>query len=510
MKNLLKYIFSFTSVALMISCSDLEEDPVGLLAPQGYFKTAADVQAAIVGGYEPFGNQNLYGRFYDGALQLRGDMVSIGDPGTAAERQQMNNFDMDATNGLVRRFWPLFYESISSENAAIYGAGQVEISDEVRNVLVAEARFVRGFSYYQLVRCYGDIPYIDEFISNPDIVKSISKTPEEEIYQKIIEDFQFAKENLPDQQPGDIRSRPTKGTASSYLASVYLMLEDYENAALEAQWVIDNSSRFNYSLADDYQDLFNAEVTHTLQEPIFVIDFLSNYQSTGNNDQLGRLHSPNRRASDGTASVYRGYSSLVPSMEVYSTWDGRDYRKTVSLDTASQMEDGTHTSYWEWEVPRPAIAKWSRYPGPNATAGGMVSDHDFMLMRYAEILLIAAEALTEVNNGPTAQAIDYVNMVRTRARNWAGTMTDFPADAPTGLNKEEFIDLILEDRRLEFAFEWKRWFDIKRRRLGEEVFKGPESLESHPNFDPSRDYYWPIPAEEIDRYPNILPQNPGY
>ena len=78
------------------------------------------------------------------------------------------------------------------------------------------------------------------------------------------------------------------------------------------------------------------------------------------------------------------------------------------------------------------------------------------------------------------------------------------------MSKEDFIDLILEERRLELSFEWRRWFDIKRRNLGVEVFKGPNSLEPQPNFDPTRDYLFPLPASEIDFYPNLLPQNPGY
>jgi hypothetical protein len=90
-------------------------------------------------------------------------------------------------------------------------------------------------------------------------------------------------------------------------------------------------------------------------------------------------------------------------------------------------------------------------------------------------------------------------------------MTDFPANVDAGVSaKEAFRDLVLEERRLELAFELKRWYDIKRRQLGDEVFKGPNSLEPHSNFDASRDYLFPIPGDEIDRNENLKPQNPGY
>ena len=132
-----------------------------------------------------------------------------------------------------------------------------------------------------------------------------------------------------------------------------------------------------------------------------------------------------------------------------------------------------------------------------------------MCFRYAEVLLIAAEALNEIN-GPSAEAIGYINQVRERARNWAGIMTNFPADVTAGISKEDFQDLVLEERRLELAFEFKRWYDIKRRQLGDEVFKGAGSLEPHDNFDPGKHYLLPLPQDEIDRNPNLAPQNPGY
>jgi hypothetical protein len=158
---------------------------------------------------------------------------------------------------------------------------------------------------------------------------------------------------------------------------------------------------------------------------------------------------------------------------------------------------------------RPHIAKYRRYPG-NASSEGRYSDNNYADMRYAEVLLTAAEARAEINGGPDAEAEGYVNEVRARARNWAGTVTNFPADVPTGLSKDDFIKLVLDERRLELAFEYHRWYDIKRRNLGDEAFKGPNSLEPHPNFDPSRDYLMPLPRTELAINPGLLPQNPGY
>ena len=509
MKKIFIYMMISACFAGMYGCIDLEEEPVGLLAPEGFFKAKSDVEAAIFSGYGRLSAQNIYGRHFNCALMFRGDMVDIGDPGTPAERQQVNDFNVDAGNGMVRRWWPTFYEVISAENSAIFGAEQIDVSDAVKNELIAEARFIRAFAYYQLVRVFGDIPYIGEMVTNPDAVKEQSKTSAEEVYQNIIADLEFAKEHLPDQHSGDPRSRATKGTAAAYLASVYLTLGDYDNAASEAKWVISNKNRFNYGLADDFQHLFDAEIVSSLNEPIFVIDYLGLYRAPDGtqNDQTGRMTAINRSQA-GINAEYRGFSSAVPSLAVYNTWDSRDYRKVVSLDTLVDFIEDTQKPYTEWYVPRPHCAKWSRNPG-NSETGGIVSDNDLILMRYAEVLLIAAEAIAE-SEGVTSEAMGYVNEVRARARNWAGTPTTFPEDVPAGLTKDEFIDLVLEERRLELAFEFKRWFDIVRRDLGVEVFTGPGSLEPHTNFDPTRDYLFPLPLGELDRYPNLEPQNPGY
>ena len=504
MKNIINKIFIITLVGSFLSCADLEEKPVGVLAPEGFFKSPKDVETAIFGAYGWIASERLWGRQFVTAIMLRGDMVDIGDRGTPAERQQVNDFNMDDGNGMVRQFWPYWYQVISAANSAIAGAESLGLSEDEINPLIAEARFVRAFSYYHLVRTFGDVPYIDFFISDPSSVIGISKTPAAEIYSNILADLEFAKQWLPDQQPSDVRSRPTKGTAASYLASLHLTLHDYQGAYDEAKWVIDNKGTFNYSLEPDFQNLFRAEMQDGLNETIFSLDFLGLQNGGGGaNDDIMPPMTGIRGADE------LGWSVAVPSMAVYNTWDDRDYRKEVSF-ADSALIGGELQPYTVFQnTKRPHIAKYRRYPG-ESNAEGRYSDNNYATMRYAEVLLIAAEALAEINGGPNTEAEGYVNEVRARARNWAGKPTDFPADVPSGLSKVDFINLVLDERRLELAFEYKRWYDIKRRELGLEVFTGPSSLEPHPNFDPGRDYLMPLPRTELAINPGLLPQNPGY
>ncbi|KAA0989123.1 RagB/SusD family nutrient uptake outer membrane protein [Dyadobacter aurulentus] len=505
MKIYIRRCFLFLLPAMLLSCADLNEKPIGLLAPEAMFKSAKDVETAVFGAYGWIASERLYGRQFVSALMLRDDMSDIGDRGTPAERQQVNDFNMDDNNNMVNQFWPYWYQVISASNAAIAGAEQLGLAEAEINPLIAEARFVRAFAYFHLVRVFGDVPYIDFFINNPESVKQLTRTPAATVYTGIIADFEFAKQWLPEKQPADVRSRPTKGTAAAYLSTVHLTLQDYAKAYTEAKWVIDNKDKFGYGLEADFQTLFRAPQANNMKEHIFAIDFLGLQSGAGGaNDDI----MPPMTGVRGGDAPRSGWSVIVPSQKVFDTWDARDYRKHVSFDD-SLLIGGKLAPYTEFpNTKRPHIAKYARFAG-NSNAEGRYSDHNYAAMRYAEVLLVAAEASAEVN-GPTAEAIGYVNEIRARARNWAGTASAFPANVTAGLTKQAFIDLIMEERRLELAFEYKRWYDIQRRKLGDVVFKGPNSLEPHPTFNAQRDYLMPIPRTELQINPNLAPQNPGY
>jgi len=500
----IKIIFSICCLlAMSWGCTDLQERPVGVLAPEGLFNTPNDVEIAVLGSVGLLATEALYGRQFVSALMLRSDMVDIGDRGTPAARQQMNDFNMDDNNAMVITFWPVWYQVISAANAAIAGAESIDASESVLNPLIAEARFMRAFAYYHLVRNFGELPYIDYFINDPESVKTISKTSVPEIYSKIQEDLEYGKQWLPDRRANNVRTRATKGTAASYLASVHLTLENWPKAYEEAKWVIDNKDRFGYGLVDDFQQLYISTAANGLIEHVFAVDFLGLQSGPGNVNVDYNASMTGIRGADRS-----GWSVMVPSLKVYQTWPEGDYRKRVSFDSAIVM-GGVLQPYQNFvNTKRPHIAKYSRFPG-NAQGEMQFSDHNYSAMRYAEVLLIAAEALGEISGG-NAEAVGYVNQVRERARNEAGVMNTFPADVMPGMAKDAFINLVLEERRFELAFEFKRWYDIKRRRLGNQLFLGPNALEPQPNFSEARDYLMPIPRQELETNPNLGPQNPGY
>lgn len=504
MKRILN-IFSLVMVLLLPAgfqgCIDLDENPRGLMAPEGFFKTPSDVEAAIYGAYGEWITVEIEKDFFLG-LMLRGDMVDIGDRNTDGARVALNDFKMDANNGLMRSSWNRMYQSVSASNTAIRGALSIEADMNIKNVLEAKARFIRAYTYFHLVRSFGPVPYLDAPVESAEAFDAVVRTPENEIYDKIIEDLIFAKTHLPEKHTPHVRNIGTKGAAATMLAEVYLTLKRYPEAAAEARFVITNAAAFDYALAANYQDLFNANVVATLKEPIFTYE-LKNTLNDGNYNQMDGMINLTRVRD----LAPRSLSVAVPSLKVYQSWDPRDYRKKVSFeDTVFVKGVKTALVNTKFRVPRPHIAKYYRYPGPQESGDDRSSDHHYSLYRYADVLLIAAEAIAE-SEGATAEAVGYINQIRTRARFNGTKVTDFPANVPAGISKSDFIQLVREERRLEFAFEFKRWYDLKRWGLLNEAFAGTGSLEPHA-VDAARDYFFPIPQTEIDV--TGFPQNPGY
>lgn len=491
----------FILIGSILGCTDLEENPKGILSPKGFFETPSDVQAAVYGAYAEWVTAPMEKSFLL-ALMVRGDMVDIGDRNTDADRLTTNDFTLDASNSLVRDSWVQLYRSISAANTAISAARSINAESAVKNRLEGEARFIRAYTYYHLVRCFGAVPYLDVPIESVSTLDQAVRTPVDEVYSRIIEDLLFAKEYLPNQNPLKVRNIGTKGSASTVLADVYLTLKRYEDAAKEARYIIANKALFDYALEKNYQDLFNANLAKTLKEPILTYDLKNNLNLEPYNQRDGMINLTRIRD-----FAPRSLSVAVPTLKVYTTWDSRDYRRKVSFQD-SVVFRGVKTALINttFRVRRPHIAKYFRFPGPQDAGDDRSSDHHYNLYRYADVLLIAAEAIAETE-GATNEAIGYVNQILGRARFNGVTVTNYPADVQSGILKEDFISLIRNERRLEFAFEFNRWYDIKRWGILEEAFANPQSLEPH-TVDVNRDYLFPIPQTDISI--SKLKQNPGY
>ena len=530
-----KFLFALIIGLSIVGCSDLQEEPVGLLAPEGFFQSTADIQSAVNATYAHAFNEEVWGRKLSIALMLRSDMVEFTPAGTTARRLEHDNLEATTNNEMIYDPWGRIYQGIAAANAAISGAALVDVPDDEKNRVLGQAYFMRAFYYFHLVRLFGGVPYLSEPVTatTAEAMASISRTPASEVYENIISDLEYAKTWLPETQ--DSRSIPAKSAASSYLALVYLTragtngAADFQLAYNEAKEVIDNAGTYELALDADFQNLFNADKIDDSKEPIFALDY-NNVEAADNGyDQIAPMTGIRGNARHGSTNP--GWSQAIPALEVYERWDSNDYRRAVSFDDRAVFlgdHDGdpnTDNTIMEYSydqfgtapgsvhaaaVPRPYIAKYFRFPGAFARGSVRATSHNPSMLRYAEVLLIAAEAAVETGNN--AEALNYINQVRARARA-GGSWDDTPASAtPADLVGTVTINDVMEERRLELAFECKRWYDIARRQLGDaangDVF-GTGGLEgAKPDFT-ATDYLLPIQANEISSNPNLT-QNPGY
>jgi len=507
MKKIYKFFVLLIVGLSMTSCSDLVEEPIGLLSPDGLFNTTDDIQIAVNGAYTHVINEEIWGRKLSIALMLRSDMVNL--QSTQARRVEMDLHSITSDNEMVYDPWERIYTGIAAANTAIYGGGLVDLDESVKNPVIAQAYFIRAFYYFHLVRLFGDVPYIDEIVTvdNLEEIKNISSMPEADVYENIISDLKYAETWLPNTV--STRALPSKAAAKSYLALVYLtMAGTNDNAYFQlaydkAKEVITNKGTYNVDLDNDFQTLFNADKIDSSVEPIFALDY-NNVEADDNAyDQISPMLGI--RGDD-------GWSVGVPTMAVYNSFDLGDYRTRVSFQTEATI-GGVTVDYTNFTISghehaanQPYIAKYSRYPGDFARGSKRATSHNYSMMRYAEVLLIAAEAGVQVGAG---DAVNFLNEVRARARK-GGSSTNggyveetigasaIPADLTTIT-----VDDVLEERRIELAFECKRWYDIKRRRLGDVVFSASGYEGAKSDWNSAVDYDTPIPQDEILANPNI-------
>jgi len=252
MKNL-KYIFLILGISL-VGCSDLKEEPVGLLSPSGFFSSPADIQTAVDGAFTEAINEKFWGRKLSIALMLRSDMVNL--QSTQTRRVEMNDMTTLASNGMLTEYWLKAYQGIAGANLAIAGAADVEAADELKNPITAKAHFIRAFYYFHLVRQFGGVPYLDAPVTDAEAAGAIGRTPADQVYANILSDLEYAKTWLPNTQSS--RAIPAKSAASGYIALVHLTMGNYQEAYNEAKEVIDNAGTYDLALDPNFQNLFNA------------------------------------------------------------------------------------------------------------------------------------------------------------------------------------------------------------------------------------------------------------
>lgn len=479
-----KILYIVLASFILISCEDALVESPKSLAVETFYNTPAEVESAIAAIYTPLRDPGCMGGLYPTQLECYTDYgYGRGSHAVLSNFQGLDGSNQSRTGG----FWDKFYLSIRNANIVIQNVPKgknLSTADVAK--YTAESKFLRAFTYFTLVKNWGGVPIRTE---ENMTVQNIKRNTEAEVYQLIYSDLQFAEANLPETPA--IAGKPSKWAAKSLLADVYFYQGKNAEARDKAKEVIlsNKYSLVPVTTADDFSKIFGPEVITTSEE-IFYLKF-SRLGSSQGFGYLMYLNHPGTKYFGG-GGYYTVYSTT--SNPVIANWDKNDLR--YSLWYPYNIGLGANSILTK---------KFIDPLAANANGGG----NDYTLYRYADILLLYAEADCRASGSISDDAVEKLNMIHRRAYGKNPSLADANVDFKIAdYNKDSFIDLVIKERGYETQFEAKRWHDLKRTGKVKEIIKaatGKDVADKH--------LLWPIPVSELNYNSAIDPakdQNPGY
>ena len=446
--NLLKTLRRKTAIlscltALSVAGCDqfLEPKPTDVLAPENFYRSAADAIAAVNSVY----SQAQWVYFW---IWYESDVASddaFATPNYGADGHQLASYTFDPTLWSINDLWTNAYITINKANIVLDRVPPIVMDVAERNRVLGEAHYLRALMYFQLVRMFGDVPLMEhEAKSVADA--QIPRTPAAQVYALIVSDLQTAMNDLPPSYTGADLGRATSGAATSLLAKVYLNQKDYNNAAKYAGQVMSSGQ---YSLNARWLDNFKVSLEYVNPESIFEINYGAPEQTPG---VVGSVQTLFTLPSGFPGGDAYGLIQVNPDLiALYSANDQRGNGATYMTSPYVTALGDTAT----WGVPNgAAFHKWiDETNSKDMTARSWQQmPNNWIIQRYADIVLIYAEAVNSGGTPTNGSAEAALNQIRARA----GVPT------VSGLASAALTDSIRVERRREFAFEGQRWFDLSR------------------------------------------------
>lgn len=483
----MKRILYILMPAFLLSCENmLDEVPRNFVSRSNYYQNEADAQGAINGAYAAIG-PDFFGITYYLLIELQGDFLN--GRGSQAPISLVDRVLDQQNIGRANTSWGSMYTAVNRANAVLDNVPNISnMNEEIRTRILAEAHLLRALSYFELVRGWGAVPIRTS--ESTDLSElAIPRSPESEVYALIEADLLAAEQGLP-LSVGTDTGRASVWAAKMMLAHVYLTRGDYAQAAEKANEVI-NSGNFSLVQLQTPDDFYKIFASETSTEEIMSVKHSPNRQS----DLPIYLHMGNNRPYNYNTSGFFGW---LPDTNAFigNSWDDADLRKDFNLYTEYQNAAG------DW-VPLPGTAPvlFKKY----TTSSDGLRNYPAPVYRYAEAFLFYAEASARAEGGPSALALERLNMIKRRAYGYVPGVAS-PVDYPAGMTEEEFVDTVLQERAFEFMLERRRFFDLKRTGKVKEAFAAVGK-----NFIDER-LFFPIPENEINNNPALsqADQNPGY
>ncbi|MGV3539439.1 MAG: RagB/SusD family nutrient uptake outer membrane protein [Rufibacter sp.] len=496
----MKKITKYTSIALLgsltlttLSCDDfLDRQPLGRYTTETY--PAGGLTQYVYGMYSDLRAWGVHAFAFVGITSITSDDADKGStPADAPDQLALDNFNILPNNGLITDFYRSHYTAISKSNIVLEQAELFKnsITPEDYATSVAEARFVRAYLYFNLVRTYGRVPIIDRvFKEGENFNRPQASTAE--LYSFIEQDLMNASTNLPPSWGSEFAGRPNKWTAQALLAKVYLYQKKWGSALASAKAVMASGM---YDLSTPYNQIFT-EAKENGKESIFEIQAV--YTTT---NKFGTQYAEVQGVR-GSGEYDLGWGFNTPSQLLANAYEANDPRRDATI-----LFRGETTPYGEVIPASVPNERYNQkvYTDPKVRLAAN-NKHgmwvNIRILRYADVVLMAAEAANELGGtANTDDALAYLEMVRARARgNNAAILPRI-----TERNQAALRDIIRHERRVELAMEHERFFDLVRWGIAGDVLRAAGK-----NFVTGKHELMPIPQSEIDKSAGVLTQNPGY
>lgn len=484
---------SFLPIIILItcavtSCAKLDGLPEGTYTSGNFYKTEADAISAVSAVYSGLTSPYIYNQYME-VIQSQGTddcEWGFGRNTVNTDKTSLDKFTYDAGTNLFFQFWSTTYQVINRANAAIDNIdAMTAISAEKKQQYAGEARFVRALMYFNLVRLFGGVPLQLHATTSLEGL-AVKRAGAAEVYAQIISDLQFGETHLPLTYDAGNAGRVTKGAAMALLVKVYLTQKNYAQTVTQARKV---TALNLYSLWPSYQAVFQI-ANENQTESIFEVQYLS---GSGN---IGSSYAGYFRPSFDKRPGFGGNGDNPVTRNHYTAYQPGDLRRDVNVVLYSYTTDPKAPT----SIKNPFYVAKYKDPAALSVDGG---GNNYYILRYADVLLMFAEALYQTSPGNT-EALEAFNQVRRRAY---GLPINAPSahDLTSGLAAPAFQDTVLQERRLEFAFEGQRRFDLLRTgKLKQAIQAQDASIAIR-----DQDTLFPIPTQERDANP-LLEQNAGY
>ncbi len=455
-----KYILPASFLLVFVACSKDFTDlsPISQRNAGTFYKTATDMQVAVNSIYNILKSDGCYDQSYWVMQELRSDNTFWDGTGLAEEISVFDKFIDIATSNITEASWNAAYSGIARANIVLGRIDAIEMDAGLKEQFKGEALFLRSLYYYHLAVSFGNIPLVLSETNSVTEGADHMQVSAETVYAQLVTDLTDAESKLPASHSGSDLGRATSGAAGTLLGKVYLTLGDRSNAESALRRVMSSGS---YQLVENYSDLWGVENEHNV-ESIFEVEFEGGFGDQGNSFT-------SQFNGDLSTAVTSGQRN-IPERDLIDAYEAGDLRFAASIDSVTETNTG-------WPIKYGRTNAFSEDDAPN----------NWVVFRYADVLLMLAEAVGEGDEG-----YDLINQIRARA----GLPT---VDAST---PRSYAEKLLQERRVELAFENHRWADLKR-------FGVAESVMSAQGKSINGKIYFAIPQRELDLNSN-LSQNAGY